>query len=217
MTSDGVKSHVEQAAKSTDSRRVGLVYVKASSKDQVDQAFDQDLKSGLTHHDYEVVTEPQATNKESILKGSIDIKAAGATILLVVASKPVESQPDKNKPKRNNEMHELTAKLHNYADRELGARMICVTEAFIRKVMPASARLDHSEYFPASLRSKIDYMLGLQSYAHTELRESLGENTMIVAAHVAHPGTKERYLPSIAAVVVSQDSTAVHFSGSARL
>lgn len=91
-----------------------------------------------------------------------------------------------------------------------------VTKEYMRKCI--ATRNNDDPYFPQSVMDKCNFKLGGINYSINVLDVGSGmdlSGLMVVRAHIRLPRDgRKTYSPSIAAVVASTDSTALHFPGS---
>jgi hypothetical protein len=108
------------------------------------------------------------------------------------------------------------ARLHKHFDRKAGVLLVCATYSHLDKLFKG-ALVPSDKYFPASLRAKINLKLGGINRTTGLMRLVAERRLMIAGGHISHYSTRDRYRPSIYAVVASNDVECQNYLGSVRI
>ncbi|KAJ4361411.1 hypothetical protein N0V95_001924 [Ascochyta clinopodiicola] len=206
-TKPDTKSNSSSKNRNQNNNSIGVVHVPCGGTDDTVLDLIEELKKGLAHYDYNILEDHLSFKDDKVFTGSAVVRNPKAQLLLAVIDDRQISRDETRK---------TIARLHRHADLVVGVCMACVTMTSMQDLV--INRSDKNMYLPASIRAKINFVLGGQNFQHPQLHELLADRgIMIAAAHISHPGDKAGYSPSITTLVASTDDTALQFTGTVRV
>ncbi|KAF9694065.1 hypothetical protein EKO04_007911 [Ascochyta lentis] len=207
LTNADTKSDSPSKNKNNNSSSIGVLHIPCAHRDTKALDLIVELKKGLASYDYMVLEDKLSFKDDKILTGSSVMTSSKVQLLLAVID---------DRKRSNEETRKIVGRLRRYTDLVLGVRMVCMTMTSMEDLF--TNRCDKNTYLPASIRAKINFVLGGQNFQHPQLHELLaGSGIMIMGAHISHPGNSAEYSPSVTAVVASTDDTALQYTGTARV
>lgn len=162
---------------------------------------------GLASPGYDV-TNITAYSKKQVLSNDFDVLSTSEDKFIFAV---IDNNSWKDKGTRD-----VVRKLHRWADHDKGALLVCAANSHLTERYGGK----HGPYFPASLRHKINYMLGRTNFDVSSLKEAarvLKGPLMIAGGHTALHLKGEHYLPSVTAVVANTAKDASLYLGSSQI
>lgn len=186
--------------------QIGFVTVSGKGGDDEAQKLIHKLKIGLSQYGYATLEDRLTFDEEYLLSGYHNVTQSIDLLLAVIGDHDMSKETIRN----------IKAALHSYAELDLGKCLLCFTTTWMESLF--AEHLEQQNYVPASICAKIDFVVGHRNFDHPQLRQMLDqENVSIAGAHLSHPGTSKKYSPSIAALVVTMDGSAMQYTGTTRL
>jgi hypothetical protein len=195
--------------------------------DRSDAAFVSKVKAGL------VASEPKPDTVKSFtiesvadlakqkLSTGLDNVVNGVSAKVANKEKPTIPKPQAILGISNG-LHSFAEELHKLGEFRSGVVVLNAKRNRLDKSYTADENKDKDHYFPSNIRFKLNYMAGGTNFdtgALGAVLKDIPTRLMIVGAHVKYTdiSAKTGFCPSIAAVVASTDTSAVHYPGSIRL